>query len=567
MASDVFQLLGRISVDTTEFTNRINTALTAVNNLATALNNLDGRTVNTNVNANTNNATNTLTNTQTAAQNTNPTQQNDDDNGRATTVVMPGSEGWTVGRGIATNIATDALRWLGQKGTEFMEAGWERNIQENMMTAKFETLLGIPYDEAAVFMDELNQFALDTPLDAPDTWEIARKMLNYGIPKEDILDEMQMLGDISMGSSTEMLALAKAYTETMGNNMLYGQEARQYINADAPIFSALEELYASDEYTGSNKGLTASEIKAKLNAPGDNGITVPFEDVRNAFLLQTSPGGRYYNAMSNMMNTPYGQQQRLGENLMNVSANVIKPFQDLYSKVISPSLLDFTEKAVEATERFSEISVDGEGTLIHQTLDALGIRGDVEYAISPFANLFGGISWEEIKGNASTFFSDWANLFSIVVGPHVSGDEEGANGGGGRRFGENPSDQTTDLIVEQKVLELLREHENTEDLPPDYESRRNNRHSEFGGSFADKLFFDDGSHLLPATSGLSSLLVELQNMPQQVTAAVQDGISGMTITANVSTGNVTLQDGTLVGALAPRINFILGAMNARSSRG
>lgn len=79
--------------------------------------------------------------------------------------------------------------------------------------------------------------------------------------------------------------------------------------------------------------------------------------------------------------------------------------------------------------------------------------------------------------------------------------------------------------------------------------------------------FNDENTPFPATPGLSSLVVQLQNMPQQITAAVQEGMNGVTITANVTTGDVRLQDGTIVGALTPKINLLLGAMLASSSRG
>ena len=75
--------------------------------------------------------------------------------------------------------------------------------------------------------------------------------------------------------------------------------------------------------------------------------------------------------------------------------------------------------------------------------------------------------------------------------------------------------------------------------------------------------------------GAMSLVTMMQAMASQIKAdviagaqeGVAAGLSGVTITANVSTGDIKLDDGTLVGAITPRINFILGALNARSGRG
>lgn len=540
MASDVFQLLGKISVDTTEFTNRINAALTAVNNLATAINGLDGRTVNVNVNANTNNPTNTLTNTQTAAQNTNPTQQEGEGATIAPTVAVTGAgrNGWTIADGVMANLATDAARWLGRQVADFLDAGWERNVTEDQMTAKFAALARIPINEATLLMDELNQYALDTPLDAPDVWTTAMRLLNYGISPEDLIDEMWMLGNMAMGDSTAMGSIAKAYSETLGKNMLYAQESYQFINAGVPIFQLLEDYYASEAYSGGNKGLSASDIKGRLNAQGDNGVTVSAEDIQAAFGMAVSPGGRYHNMMNNMMDTTYGQQQRITENTEVIAANVTDPFVRVAEKHIFPALLDLQEALIEISDR-SEVSKIEDAVYGG---DPLGAMLSGTPLINGLTDMYSNLPDESDGGFVPSSLLFLQELF-----------------GGG-----SPTESYVRNLLRQEIDDSEDVQIPESKTDSDYESGK--RQNEFGGSFADKLFFDDGNYL-PATSGLSSLLVELQNMPQQVTAAVKDGISGMTITANVSTGNVTLQDGTLVGALAPRINFILGAMNARSSRG
>lgn len=114
-------------------------------------------------------------------------------------------------------------------------------------------------------------------------------------------------------------------------------------------------------------------------------------------------------------------------------------------------------------------------------------------------------------------------------------------------------------LFQNKVEELEQER---------HHNRRINDESG-GGGYADTIFkTDDGSN---NQSGMSSLLTVLQTnaaqMKSEIVAAVQEGMSGITITANVDTGNVMLDTGTMVGTIAPRINFRLGALNARSSRG
>lgn len=81
---------------------------------------------------------------------------------------------------------------------------------------------------------------------------------------------------------------------------------------------------------------------------------------------------------------------------------------------------------------------------------------------------------------------------------------------------------------------------------------------------------------LEGTSGslpalLNTLQATLTTLPAQIQSAsaagVADGMSGITITGNITTGEVRLNEGALVGALYPRINLRLGWQNMLDSRG
>lgn len=81
---------------------------------------------------------------------------------------------------------------------------------------------------------------------------------------------------------------------------------------------------------------------------------------------------------------------------------------------------------------------------------------------------------------------------------------------------------------------------------------------------------------LEGTSGslpalLNTLQATLTTLPAQIQSAsaagVADGMSGITITGHITTGEVRLNEGALVGALYPRINLRLGWQNTLDSRG
>lgn len=70
---------------------------------------------------------------------------------------------------------------------------------------------------------------------------------------------------------------------------------------------------------------------------------------------------------------------------------------------------------------------------------------------------------------------------------------------------------------------------------------------------------------------IGALLQQLSTLKTDVTAAAKDGvaegISGITITGHVTTGDVKLQDGTIVGALTPYIDLKLGQLESQSNWG
>lgn len=83
-----------------------------------------------------------------------------------------------------------------------------------------------------------------------------------------------------------------------------------------------------------------------------------------------------------------------------------------------------------------------------------------------------------------------------------------------------------------------------------------NRFRDEGGESGET---DDVAALVASVSALTNALT---SMPAEVAAAAQEGcaagVSGISITGHVSTGNVVLSNGLLVGALTPQLNLALG---------
>lgn len=64
-------------------------------------------------------------------------------------------------------------------------------------------------------------------------------------------------------------------------------------------------------------------------------------------------------------------------------------------------------------------------------------------------------------------------------------------------------------------------------------------------------------------TAINAQQAEIQGMYDNVTAAIADGFSGMSVTGYVTTGDVKLNEGTIVGTLAPKLNLELGWIGNR----
>jgi len=83
-----------------------------------------------------------------------------------------------------------------------------------------------------------------------------------------------------------------------------------------------------------------------------------------------------------------------------------------------------------------------------------------------------------------------------------------------------------------------------------------------GGLWRDPRFDLEG------TGGTNSFQAMLAGLPARVEdaarAGVAEGISKITVTGNITTGNVVLDSGAVVGELTPKINMALGELYAVS---
>jgi len=163
----------------------------------------------------------------------------------------------------------------------------------------FEVLTGDAAKGAKLFKD-IQKFASRTSFDLTSAADATKSLLAAGVGDSDVLNTMQLLGDLAMGDANKLGFLSKAYTDVMNKGKLQGQEIRQFAENGVGLVGAL----------ASSMNKTNAEI-LEMSEAGK----ISFADMKKALESLTGPGGRFFGMMARINETFTGQWNSLVENI------------------------------------------------------------------------------------------------------------------------------------------------------------------------------------------------------------------------------------------------------------
>jgi tape measure domain-containing protein len=195
------------------------------------------------------------------------------------------SSGITGGAHALLNQAMDVKR-LG------FEAGANR--------AQFEVLAG--QGQGTALYKELTKYVQDS-IFGPELYKDARTMMAFGVAVKDVMPDMKMLGDISLGNAERMQALTLAFSQTTAAGKLMGQDLLQYVNAG---FNPLQVMVERWQQFGFKQKVTLEQLR-DLTSEGKISSAM----VKHAFEVATSEGYRFHDMLNKMAQTPFGMEQAM----------------------------------------------------------------------------------------------------------------------------------------------------------------------------------------------------------------------------------------------------------------
>jgi len=213
-------------------------------------------------------------------------------------------------------------------------SGFKYNSEMEKLHASMEALTG-SQENANMLTEEMVKLAAETPFAIKDFAKAGKTLLGYGVVQEDVIEDMTMLGDISMGDSYAMQRLALAFGQVTAKGKLQAEEVRQMVNA------GFNPLMVISEKTGESiESLTDKMRKGGISA----------EMVREAMRDATSEGGRFHGSMEKLSMTFDGQKEKFKEYKDIFYGNFIKPFYDVLSSKVMPILVNHMIRMSEKSE-------------------------------------------------------------------------------------------------------------------------------------------------------------------------------------------------------------------------
>lgn len=234
---------------------------------------------------------------------------------------------------------------LGHFATSAIQSGLDFNASIEKYQVQFGALLRNE-EQAQVLVDQIRELAKISPLGMEGLAQNAVELLSAGTELTDIIPTLEMLGNLSLGDSTKMDYVVRAYTQVMNMGKLKAQEINQLINAGVPVIRLLTEY-------GGDKFADGTWYQKFLDNPKEYYVTA--EEFRDALVAATNEAGSYATIMDDMMDSYSGRLEKLRDEAKEASGAFMNPFNEVLSSKVFPKisqlLSDFGTWSTENAEK------------------------------------------------------------------------------------------------------------------------------------------------------------------------------------------------------------------------
>ena len=271
----------------------------------------------------------------------------------------------------------------------------QASLDRQQLQVSFDVLTGSK-EAGGKLTQQLVNLQKDTVLGA-EVFKNAQTMLGFGFKDTEILENMRMLGDVSMGDAEKLNSLTLAFSQVRSAGKLQGQDLLQLINAG---FNPLEQM-------SKRTGKSIATLKDEMSKGN-----ISFEMVQQAFKDATSEGGRYNNMLATIAQTDAGMKAQLAGAWDEVKIKIGNAFQPLtrMGLELGTKLLPLIEKLTEPLGAGVQKTVGLFNALI---VKAQNLKPIIMQFVSPLQDMTSRLR-ESLDG-----LSDFLEPIRIVIAEHI----------------------------------------------------------------------------------------------------------------------------------------------------
>lgn len=244
---------------------------------------------------------------------------------------------WTVAAG---NMIADFAKKAASSLAQVVRSGIDYNTTMEKYLTNFKVMLG-DEEAAAAKLEQIRKMAASTPFTMPQLTDATQTLLQFGITADDTTDVLQRLGDISLGNSSKLETLTRAYGKMSSAQKVTLENVNMMIDAG---FNPLNQICDAT-------GETMSDLYKRISDG-----KVSFSELEAAVVSATSEGGQFFNGMAEASQTFSGRMATMQENVTalvgELTSGLFASLGDLIDLVneVAVSFLDSDEKMAALKE-------------------------------------------------------------------------------------------------------------------------------------------------------------------------------------------------------------------------
>lgn len=252
---------------------------------------------------------------------------------------MTGSmEGW----------GQSALGIIGQLGIALTGIGIAKEAVQlaasaEDMTVSFGVMVGSA-ERGAQLVKDLQVLAAKTPYELNSLLQSSQLLLTYGTNVEDVLPTLQALGDVTGGDAFKLQRMTYAMSQVQSQGRMTGHVMREMAMAGFNPAQILAEKMAKD------MGISVPKALGRIQEQAHKG-GLSLNQVKEAFRLATSEGGRFYKNMEKRSQTLSGLFSTMKD---DIAATLRELGQEMIERMDLKGWVRSVSEASQATLAFFE---------------------------------------------------------------------------------------------------------------------------------------------------------------------------------------------------------------------